>query len=390
MKINNKGFAVSAVLYSLLLVFALFTMVVLASFDSAVDIVGASNDDIVNGNTFVVYETLIKDQIKYGQSQDYDICQYDDDTWYNVDCDKKITIQTSTGTVYWPKNFCKTRDENTGRCKKYENENKKYHIKISFTIGTKKACDKYQTLYDDNKEYEIGYFNDSSNNLISRNVSDIWDGGDLLINKISAPAQDNGINLFYCAHITNTLTKETKTLHITEMCKDSTRRNESSKGVARPKDYTLIVWVPKVDDNNQFIYDDNNELEFQGYEHRCVYRNGYLCVSNNGNSSLIDVNFVKIDDKYKSAVDNLEGYDGFELYVDENSDALKDVNDQWISFIESTTGFKLKEYNTGNVRTIDLYVIPKKIVPESNDNETTSYNVEETTTSTSVGEDNNE
>ena len=89
-------------------------------------------------------------------------------------------------------------------------------------------------------------------------------------------------------------------------------------------------------------------------------------------------------------LDNLEGYDGFELYVDENSDALKDVNDQWISFIESTTGFKLKEYNTGNVRIIDLYVVPKKIVPESNDNETTSYNVEETTTSTSVGEDNYE
>lgn len=49
---NNKGFAVSAVLYTLLIAFLLFLGAALAMFSSSNSIIGNANNDIVNGNGF--------------------------------------------------------------------------------------------------------------------------------------------------------------------------------------------------------------------------------------------------------------------------------------------------------------------------------------------------
>ena len=49
---NNKGFAVSAVLYTLLIAFLLFLAAALAMFSSSNSLISNANSDIVNGNPF--------------------------------------------------------------------------------------------------------------------------------------------------------------------------------------------------------------------------------------------------------------------------------------------------------------------------------------------------
>ena len=48
-KLNNKGFAVSAILYSLLLVFVLFAVIVTSTFMNSSNLVNSANDELVNG-----------------------------------------------------------------------------------------------------------------------------------------------------------------------------------------------------------------------------------------------------------------------------------------------------------------------------------------------------
>lgn len=95
--LNNKGFAVSSVLYTLLIAFLLFLGAALAQFSASSSLIGKANDDLVNGTSF---EAM---QIKPNGA-----CA-GDNSWYQ-DSDGNISdtivrIKSKYGTIYWPKDF---------------------------------------------------------------------------------------------------------------------------------------------------------------------------------------------------------------------------------------------------------------------------------------------
>lgn len=95
--LNNKGFAVSSVLYTLLIAFLLFLGAALAQFSTSSSLIGKANDDIVNGTQFDVMQ--VKSQ---------DVCKKDIDgslvsNWY--ESNTIVRIKSRYGTKYWPKDF---------------------------------------------------------------------------------------------------------------------------------------------------------------------------------------------------------------------------------------------------------------------------------------------
>ena len=100
---NNKGFAISSVLYLLLVAFLMFLMLMLAQFTSSTSVIGKANDDLINGSKFEVMQ--IKDSnkrcIKYGDSK-----QPNDIYWYESgNGELLVRIKSRYGTMYWPKDF---------------------------------------------------------------------------------------------------------------------------------------------------------------------------------------------------------------------------------------------------------------------------------------------
>ena len=97
--LNNKGFAVSSVLYTLLIAFLLFLGAALAQFSASSSLIGKANDDLVNGTSF---EAM---QIKPNGACDSD----NGKSWYqdgdgNIS-DTIVRIKSKYGTIYWPKDF---------------------------------------------------------------------------------------------------------------------------------------------------------------------------------------------------------------------------------------------------------------------------------------------
>lgn len=96
---NNKGFAVSAVLYTLLIAFLLFLAAALAMFSSSNSLISNANSDIVNGNPFsaervpIDRDKLIKLPISGGTNKD---------SWGSG---KVAQIKSKYGVKYWPNNF---------------------------------------------------------------------------------------------------------------------------------------------------------------------------------------------------------------------------------------------------------------------------------------------
>ena len=93
MKLNNKGFAVSAILYSLLTVFILFMLVVLNSMNNSITVLKSSNDDIINGDKFDVSQVYENEE------------ECNQNGWYNYESTKKLEIKTNYDVLYWPKDF---------------------------------------------------------------------------------------------------------------------------------------------------------------------------------------------------------------------------------------------------------------------------------------------
>lgn len=91
-KLNNKGFAVSAVLYTLLIAFLLFLGVTLAQFSASTNILNNANKDIINGTEF---------SVKQVKANDID-CE-SGDKWY--ESQYIVQIKSRYGTMYWPKDF---------------------------------------------------------------------------------------------------------------------------------------------------------------------------------------------------------------------------------------------------------------------------------------------
>lgn len=77
---NNKGFAVSTVLYTLLIAFLMFLGAALAQFSSSSSLIGKANDDLINGTS--LNATLVKG-----------------------DNSRLIKVNSRYGTFYWPTDF---------------------------------------------------------------------------------------------------------------------------------------------------------------------------------------------------------------------------------------------------------------------------------------------
>lgn len=89
---NNKGFAVSSVLYAILISFLLFLGVALAMFSSANNITLSANDDIVNGTGFSARRVA-----------EDGVCNNSGD--WSLLSDRLIKINSRYGVVYWPHDF---------------------------------------------------------------------------------------------------------------------------------------------------------------------------------------------------------------------------------------------------------------------------------------------
>lgn len=106
---NNKGFAVSAVLYTLLIAFLLFLAAALAMFSSSNSLISNANSDIVNGNPFSA-------EIKKVTSGDVDSNSYYkkmvEINGITYGKNTIIQIKSKYGIKYWPNDFSKEGVDN--------------------------------------------------------------------------------------------------------------------------------------------------------------------------------------------------------------------------------------------------------------------------------------
>lgn len=91
--LDNKGFAVSSVLYTLLISFLMFLGATLAIFSSSSTLIGKANDDLINGTQFKV--TQVKPVLEGTCGSDYQ--------WYESNI--VVQVKSRYGTKYWPKDF---------------------------------------------------------------------------------------------------------------------------------------------------------------------------------------------------------------------------------------------------------------------------------------------
>lgn len=105
--LNNKGFAVSAVLYTTLIAFLLFLAVVLSMFSSSSDLVRNANTDLINGNKFEAKQVTLTSGFNGGKTKCVSTSkitlQSDEFHWY--DSHVIVKINSRYGTYYWPKDF---------------------------------------------------------------------------------------------------------------------------------------------------------------------------------------------------------------------------------------------------------------------------------------------
>ncbi len=101
--LNNKGFAVSAILYTLLIAFLMFLAAALAMISSSTSLISKANDDIVNGTEFKAIQ--VKDSngtcVAVGTNGGFYWYQKSDGS----DSNTIVRITSRYGTYYWPKDF---------------------------------------------------------------------------------------------------------------------------------------------------------------------------------------------------------------------------------------------------------------------------------------------
>lgn len=99
--LNNKGFAVSSALYTLLIAFLLFLGAALAQFTSSIGLLNKANEDLINGVDFKAQQRnpngACTGGIKWYQEKDKDGSIKVSNTI--------VLIKTRYGTKYWPKDF---------------------------------------------------------------------------------------------------------------------------------------------------------------------------------------------------------------------------------------------------------------------------------------------
>ena len=150
---NNKGFVVSTILYTILISFLLFLGVMLSIFASATSTVGGGTDDLVNATNLSIK------QVRRLDASGIAMCE-------------KIPLASITskyGELYWPKNFGLNNNEGTLECNVINgNEciSKKGNIEIKWDLDGKDSegdeiVDYSQIL---NIENDINELNDVLNN----------------------------------------------------------------------------------------------------------------------------------------------------------------------------------------------------------------------------------
>lgn len=103
--LNNKGFAVTTVLYTLLIAFLMFLGVTLATFSSSTRIVGNANNDLINGTDLQAALIKVNGVNKY--------------TWPSSQL--IVKINSRYGTMYWPRDFCSNNGGTLTNCKDNNN-----------------------------------------------------------------------------------------------------------------------------------------------------------------------------------------------------------------------------------------------------------------------------
>ena len=164
---NNKGFAVSAVLYTLLIAFLLFLAAALAMFSSSNSLISNANSDIVNGNPFsAVRVPIARDKlIELPISR-----RTDQDSWGSG---KVVQIKSKYGVKYWPNNFALIYGEDVkktyykwefvsintnGISFKYINlDGELVNVESNCTIEQPTSCIKQLTFIDGNLEVKYTY-----------------------------------------------------------------------------------------------------------------------------------------------------------------------------------------------------------------------------------------
>ena len=101
-KLNNKGFAVSAVLYTLLIAFLMFLGVTLAQFSSSITLINNANKDLVDGQVKLSAQKITATEET--KNDEGEVIKTE------VRPDIKVQIKSKYGTMYWPKDIL-TEDE---------------------------------------------------------------------------------------------------------------------------------------------------------------------------------------------------------------------------------------------------------------------------------------
>ena len=139
--LNNKGFAVSTILYTLLIAFLLFLGATLAMFSSSNSIISNANNDLINGTKFEAIQVKPKGACT------------NDAKWYEsskgTSSNTIVRIKSRYGTMYWPKDFPNSSLEVNGDTIniKVGDDNVDYaNGKIKVSYDESSVTDEYGTL----------------------------------------------------------------------------------------------------------------------------------------------------------------------------------------------------------------------------------------------------
>ena len=201
--LNNKGFAVSTILYTLLIAFLLFLGATLAMFSSSNSIISNANNDLINGTKlsdvqviekynpidFDDYDSLNNTSKFYVNNKEKFICSNDGGfKWYEkykkdekgkiitnnelekIPNDILVKINSKYGVMYWPRDFLMspnsyTIGDNTINFGTSDNYN---HIHIKFYCNNSSSDD--GCSLDDSIKLEIY---DEMQQTININIGDV-------------------------------------------------------------------------------------------------------------------------------------------------------------------------------------------------------------------------
>lgn len=181
MTLNNKGFAISAILYALLISFLLFLLVALNMFSASTNILNASNDDIVNGKS--LYANQVIPTVSGAGA-----CS----NWFDYGSNNKVKVYSRYGVKYFPRDFS-TGSTANGKLRAYISTEQ-----ITFNLSLENNAAKPLTLNND--------YTPSSPYSYS-----LWSGTDL------SGKTNSGSSVYFLAFY-DTATDETYYLGLFDIC----------------------------------------------------------------------------------------------------------------------------------------------------------------------------